>query len=237
MDDLNAPVRLLVAAVFYGCAYLAGLGLFAWMARRRGFATTGIWIVVQAGLLGGLASAGLVQMAFGGGVPGKTLLGALAGGYLSVVLAKRSLGIRRPTGDAWAVALAGGEAIGRLGCFVAGCCYGKAAGVAWAVVDHGAARHPTQLYLASAAAFVLVVLLTLDRYHLPENSLFYVQGLLLCAFRFGIEFYRDGAPHAGLLSIAQWACIGGFLFFGWRLAHLLAPRFRTVRMHLAPAAT
>ena len=72
MEHLGVPLRMLIAALLYGCAYLAGLALFAWMARRRGFATSGIWIVVQAGLLGRLASAGLVQLRFGG-VPGKTL--------------------------------------------------------------------------------------------------------------------------------------------------------------------
>jgi len=236
MEHVDALTRTVVAAFLYGGAYITGLALFAMMARRRGMATSGMWVLVQAGLLGGLASAGLMQVVFTG-TPGKTLLGALAGGYLSVVLAKRALGIERPTGDLWAVALAGGEAVGRIGCFVGGCCFGKATTVAWAVHDHGAARHPTQLYLSAAALLTLGVLLVLDRYRLPQNALFYVQGTLLCAFRFVIEFYRDGSPHAGTLTFAQWACLAGILFFGWKMSHAFASQgTRVFRPRFAPAA-
>jgi phosphatidylglycerol---prolipoprotein diacylglyceryl transferase len=234
MEQLDAMTRMVIAAFVYGCAYLTGLALFAWMARRRGIATAGVFTLMQAGLLGGLASAGLVQLLFTG-APGKTLLGAIAGGYLSVVLAKRALGIRRPTGDLWAVALAGGEAVGRIGCLIGGCCFGKVTAVAWAVHDHGAARHPTQLYLSAAALVTLVVLLAIDRYRLPENTLFYVQGTMLCAARFGIELYRDAAPQVAGLNVAQWACIAGFAFFGWRLAQVLAPAFRLGRVRLLTA--
>jgi phosphatidylglycerol:prolipoprotein diacylglycerol transferase len=222
MEALGEPARTLGAALGYACAYVVGLALFAMMARRRNIATPGVWIIMQAGLLGGLAFAGLTQVLFAA-TPGKTLLGGIAGGYLCVALAKRHLRITRPTGDLWAVALAGGEAVGRIGCFVGGCCFGKAAGVAWAVHDHGAWRHPTQLYLAAAAGCVLVLLLALDRYRLPENALFYIQGVLFCALRLAIEFYRDGAPAFGGLTLAQWACIAGLGFFGWRLAGTVSP--------------
>jgi phosphatidylglycerol:prolipoprotein diacylglycerol transferase len=229
MGELSESARTIGAAIAYACAYGAGLALFAMMARRRGVATAGIWLIMQAGLIGGLAFAGLTQLVFTG-TPGKTLLGGVAGGYLCVVLAKRYLGISRPTGDLWAVAIAGGEAVGRIGCFIGGCCFGKAAGVAWAVHDHGALRHPTQLYMAAAAALVLALLLVLDRYRLPENSLFYVQGVLFCATRLGIEFYRDGAHQYAGLTFAQWACIVGLTFFLWKLARVLAPVFaRPVR--------
>jgi phosphatidylglycerol:prolipoprotein diacylglycerol transferase len=222
MGELSETARTIGAALAYACAYAFGLALFAMMARRRGIATSGVWLIMQAGLIGGLAFAGLTQLLFTG-TPGKTLLGGVAGGYLCVVLAKRYLGIVRPTGDLWAVAIAGGEAVGRIGCFIAGCCFGKAAGVAWAVHDHGALRHPTQLYMSAAAAAVLVLLLALDRYRLPENTLFYAQGVLFCATRLGIEFYRDGAPQYAGLGFAQWACLFGLTFFLWKLASAVAP--------------
>jgi phosphatidylglycerol:prolipoprotein diacylglycerol transferase len=233
MDALGEPARTLGAAVAYAGAYATGLALFAMMAKRRGIATAGIWIIMQAGLIGGLAFAGLAQLPFAG-APGKTLLGGVAGGYLSVVLAKRYLRIARPTGDLWAVALAGGEAVGRIGCFIGGCCFGKTAQIAWAVHDHGALRHPTQLYLAAAAACTLVVLLALDRHRLPENALFYVQGVLFCATRLGIEFYRDAAPQYAGLTFAQWACLAGLAFFGWKLVVTIGPVLtRPVRVRLA----
>ncbi len=49
---------------------------------------------------------------------GKTILGALAGGYVLGELTKWLVGIRFSTGDALAVALPVGQAFGRLGCFL-----------------------------------------------------------------------------------------------------------------------
>ena len=56
---------------------------------------------------------------------GKTVIGAIAGGFLAVEFAKRRLGVRARTGDAYAVALPVGVGIGRFGCAIAGCCYGR----------------------------------------------------------------------------------------------------------------
>jgi hypothetical protein len=126
------------------------------------------------------------------------VLGAIAGGYLSVVLYKRHLGIERPTGDLFAVALCAGEAIGRWGCFFGGCCYGKPSHAAWAVWQHGAWRHPTQIYLSLASLLILGCLLLLERTDPRENALFYFQGLLYCVSRFVIEFFRATRRAVGL---------------------------------------
>jgi phosphatidylglycerol:prolipoprotein diacylglycerol transferase len=221
MEAIPEPLRIVSAGFAYTLAYAFGLALFAWMARRRGLATTGIRFVVIAAVAGGLAGAVIGQLLAGDG-NGKTLLGGIAGGFLAVVVAKRSIGLTRPTGDLFAVALAGGEAVGRWGCFLGGCCYGKIATVAWAVEDHGALRHPTQLYSSVAAAVTLALLVVLERRGtLPENGLFYLQGALLCAARFTIEFYREPGLIAGPFTVAQWACAIGFAFFALRLWTLL----------------
>ena len=109
----------------YALGYLTGLAAFVLMARRRQLATAGIMSV---GLIGGLAGANLAQWLFGGAA-GKTVLGGIAGGYLTIILYKRYLGLRRPTGDLFAVAISAGEAVERWGCFFGGCCYGKACAV------------------------------------------------------------------------------------------------------------
>jgi phosphatidylglycerol:prolipoprotein diacylglycerol transferase len=221
MEALATPLRLGLATVFYTVAYAVGVGLFALMARRRDFETKAVRAVAGAALLGGLVGASFVQLLVSG-EPGKSLLGGIACGWLATIWAKRAMGVRRPLGDAFAFALAGGEAIGRLGCFFAGCCYGKLANVPWAVEDHGAFRHPTQLYSALAALATLAVIAWLERRGaLPANGIFYVQGALLCAFRFAIEFYRD-VPEYGLLTLAQYACVAGFVYFAWRLRALVA---------------
>jgi phosphatidylglycerol:prolipoprotein diacylglycerol transferase len=218
-------VRWLEAAPIYALAYIAAAGVFWWAARRRGLATHGIALVMQAGLIGGLLGANLMQL-FATGLPGKTIEGGILGGWLAVIWAKRRLGITRPTGDLFAFAIPAGEAIGRIGCFIGGCCYGKVATVAWAVYDHGSWRHPTQLYLSLGALATFAAVVAIDRRRvLPENGLFYVQGMLFCATRFGIEFFRDVAPTTLGLTLAQCGCIAGFAVFAILFACLIkAPR-------------
>lgn len=233
MDRLDEHVRWLIAAPIYACAYAVAALVFWLMARRRGMATDGIARVMAAGLIGGLAGANLLQL-FATGLPGKTIEGGIIGGWLAVVWMKRRLGITRPTGDLFALAIPAGEAIGRIACFVGGCCFGKATAFAIAVHDHGAWRHPAQLYLSLAAALSVVVLLAIERRRiLPENGLFYLGGTLFCGDRFAIEFVRTSPSAALGLTLAQWACCIGIAFFGWKLAQLMTPP--RVRRRMAAA--
>jgi phosphatidylglycerol:prolipoprotein diacylglycerol transferase len=219
MDRLDEHVRWLIAAPIYVCAYAAAALVFWQMARRRGMATDATACIMAAGLIGGLAGANLLQL-LATGLPGKTIEGGIAGGWLAVIWMKRQLGITRPTGDLFALAIPAGEAIGRIACFVGGCCYGKMASVAWAVHDHGAWRHPAQLYLAAAAALTLALLAAVERRAvLPENGLFYLGGLLFCIDRFAVEFFRD-VPAPAHVTLAQAACLGGAVFFSWKLRRL-----------------
>jgi phosphatidylglycerol:prolipoprotein diacylglycerol transferase len=115
MDSADTH-RSMLAIAFYIGAYAVGIAAFAVMARRRGIATDGVAVLAMAGLLGGALGAHVLQALFGG-VPGKSLLGGIAAGYAAVVYAKwrLGLGIRRPTGDLFAVAIAAGEAVKRWG--------------------------------------------------------------------------------------------------------------------------
>ena len=83
-------------------------------------------------------------------VGGKTIVGALVGGLISVELAKRYIGLRTSTGDLYAIPLALGIAIGRIGCFLTGLSdntYGTPTNLPWAVnFGDGIPRHPTQIY-------------------------------------------------------------------------------------------
>lgn len=193
------------------------------MAHRRGFAPNVAAFVMTAGLLGGLAGANLVQW-LATGLPGKAIEGGIAGGWIAVVLAKRALRVTRPTGDLFALALPAGEAIGRIACFIGGCCYGKAAAVAWAVHDRDAWRHPAQLYLSFAAAVSFAVLYAIERrMRLPDNALFYAGGMLFCADRFTVDFFREVAATPLGLTVAQLGCCAGFAFFAWKLVALVLP--------------
>jgi phosphatidylglycerol---prolipoprotein diacylglyceryl transferase len=83
-------------------------------------------------------------------VGGKTIVGALAFGLVSVELTKRYIGLHTSTGDLYAIPLALGIAIGRIGCFLTGLSdntYGTPTNLPWAVnFGDNIPRHPTQLY-------------------------------------------------------------------------------------------
>jgi phosphatidylglycerol---prolipoprotein diacylglyceryl transferase len=81
---------------------------------------------------------------------GKTIVGALIFGLIAVELMKRYIGVRQSTGDLYAIPLALGIAIGRIGCFLTGLSdntYGTPTTLPWAInFGDGIPRHPTQLY-------------------------------------------------------------------------------------------
>jgi phosphatidylglycerol---prolipoprotein diacylglyceryl transferase len=215
-----APYHDIASAVFYVLGYGTGIAAFAIIAKRRGLFTSGVWNVAWAGLLGGLVGANIAQWVASLLSPspypmGKTVIGGIIGGYLAVFFYKKYIGLKRPLGDLFAFALCAGEAVGRWGCYFAGCCYGKPWQGAWAISQHDALRHPTQIYLSLAALFTLVVLLFLEkRRTLPENGIFYIQGILFGSFRLAIEFFRDGTTALFLsLNIAQWTSILFIVYF------------------------
>ncbi len=136
----------------------------------------------------------------------KSILGALAGGFLGVALFKRLSGIREPTSDAFARAIPLVMAIGRLGCWGAHCCFGREV-PRWLGVDlgDGVPRIPVQL-VEAAALFALF--LWVDALHrrnrFPDRRLFLVFALY-GAIRFATEPLRE--PIAGALlglTAYQW---------------------------------
>jgi len=139
---------------------------------------------------------------------GRSLLGGMIGGWISVELAKRYYGIKRPMGDAFAFALAAGEAVGRIGCYFNGCCYGKVCDLPWAVEQHGALRHPSQIYSAITAALIFFVLLAYrSNRSYQVGSIFKLYLVLFAASRFLIEFTREQTGLIAGLSVMQWFCL------------------------------
>jgi phosphatidylglycerol:prolipoprotein diacylglycerol transferase len=139
---------------------------------------------------------------------GKTVVGALAGGYAAGELTKKLAGVRFSTGDALAVALPAGQAIGRLGCFFAGCCYGTPCDLPWAVHGHGALRHPVPLYEAVLDLALAVTLFAIRKTPRPPGRLFRYYLIGYGVIRFGLETLR-GEPQRSLgpLSATQWVCL------------------------------
>lgn len=210
-----------------GLSYLVGAAVFLWAARRRRLATEGMAILAGVGFVAGILGAKLTQT-LASGLPlasvanpgGRALLGGLAFGWLGVVVAKRQMGIKRSTGDLFALALPAGEAVGRLGCFYNGCCYGTPWDGPWSVAQHGALRHPAQLYSALTAAVIFGALLWISVSpassgsswregwgERKEGDLFRLYLLLFGLTRFALEFVRWRESTVLGLSPMQWFCL------------------------------
>ena len=211
---------------------LAGYGVGAlvlWIwARSRGLATEGMRLVALSGLGAGVVGARLTQWASVGWHPamldprsgGKSIIGGLACGFVAVLLTKRKLGIRRSTGDGWALAVLAGEAVGRVGCFLNPCCVGTRWGGPFAVFQEGAWRHPAQLYSSASALLLLTFLLWLQPKLPREGDLFRVFVVLYGLSRFGIEFFRERPVVWHGLSVVQLVClevaVSGVLVWVWQ---------------------
>ena len=118
------------------------------------------------------------------------------------------------TCDAFAPGIALGHVTGRLGCFAAGCCYGKPTSVPWAVVftnplaqansgtPLGIPLHPTQLYEAGAELLILIVLLATERRgHRFAGRTFWLYMILYAISRFIIEIFRDD-PRGSVFGVS-----------------------------------
>jgi phosphatidylglycerol---prolipoprotein diacylglyceryl transferase len=103
------------------------------------------------------------------------------------------------------------QAIGRIGCTLNGCCYGKPTDLPWAIVytnPHtngpiGIPVHPTQIYEIIFNLIVFGILLVLRKRLRPDGSLFLVYLTFYSVWRLGIDFIRDGTPFLFGLHQAQ----------------------------------
>ena len=121
------------------------------------------------------------------------------------------------TCDLYAPGLALGHAIGRLGCFSAGCCWGAETSLPWAVTFHDpfanerfgtplhVSLHPSQLYEAGAELLIFGWLLARLRRPHGEGSIIGLYLVLYSVVRFAVEFvrYHDQPLRMGL-SLTQW---------------------------------
>jgi phosphatidylglycerol:prolipoprotein diacylglycerol transferase len=151
--------------------------------------------------------------------------GVYYGGFLLAVLVsvwfirKHRMNTWR-TIDALSIGLAGGQILGRLGCFLAGCCWGKpaSAGFPLAVTFRNAAAaqqvgtplgiplHPAQLYEASFLLLLFLFLIYLFGRRKFDGQIFLTYLLCYSLLRFFVEFFRGdprGSVFGGLLSTSQ----------------------------------
>ena len=160
-----------------------------------------------------------------GGLIGATVAGA-------TYLAWKKLPVWK-IADIIAPSIALGSVLGRIGCLLNGCCYGRACDLPWAIhftadhETHGTGVHPTEIYDALLNLMLYVFLAWLFRRKKFDGQIFafYLIGYALC--RSTVELFRGDYPadhiHAGLFTPAQLVSLPIFIA-GIALAFFLSHR-------------
>ncbi len=229
-------------------AFLAGLWSTNRLARRAGLDSLKIQDLVIYCAIAGLVGAKLLMFVFDWNYyvrnPGEMIslstlraAGVYQGGFLLALgfavwyMKKHRLPVWR-TMDCFAPGIALGHAIGRIGCFLAGCCYGILCNRPWGVafnnpdvkefsnVPVGVPLHPTQLYESAGDLVIFGVLYKLFDPAKRPGGLFFLYLVLYSALRFVVEFFRhhEQAPLFGMdLSHTQWISVLTLLAGLWGL--------------------
>jgi phosphatidylglycerol---prolipoprotein diacylglyceryl transferase len=201
----------------WGFLLMLGFVLATWRAAknapRYGFTSEDVWDVSLIGLFGGIVGARLAYIAqniphfsqhpgeiFAIWTGGMTSFGGFILGIAAGLTACRFKGMNPgDMADLAAVSLPIGYGLGRVGCFLNGCCYGAACDLPWAVRFHLAdgtttpPSHPAQLYSAIAAVIMFAVLLPLEKNRQFRGQIMLAFLFLYGVYRFLAEIVREGA--------------------------------------------
>tara|TARA_R110002096_G_scaffold316010_19_gene510456 strand:+ start:201 stop:926 length:726 start_codon:yes stop_codon:yes gene_type:complete len=193
----------------YGWITLAAIIFGAWLWYRRWKTTDPtLFGIFVGGITGAFVGAKVIYILAEGWLhfgaedfwlqiaAGKSILGALLGGYAGVELTKKLIHYQEPTGDWFAFVVPLGIATGRAGCLRYGCCLGAEcdAETWYAMLDEaGVARWPAAGVELMFNLGVLLVLFQLRKFPSLKGQLFHVYLIAYGVFRFGHEFLR-GTP-------------------------------------------
>ena len=219
--------------VFLAIGFLVGL----WTASRRGLKggvsperilDSGVWLIVGAVIgarllyvityweqsFAGRPFVEVFMVHHGGLVYYGGLIGACLGFILYAWIKKLDLW---KMADVMAPSISLGYAIGRNGCLMNGCCFGRATDVPWCVhfpADHetgGVCVHPTQVYESIMALGLYVFLAWLFRRKKFDGQVFAAYLMGYAAARGFVEFFRgDYTVH----YLGQWATQAHLISFG-----------------------
>ena len=213
----------------YGWLLLAGIAVSAIFWMRLARRDDRLLIIYVAALIGAFMGAKLAYLLAEGwrdfGRPdawlrlatGKSILGALLGGYGAVELAKGWVGYRGVTGDWFAMIAPVGIILGRVGCWLHGCCLGRVCEPHWFTVRDALNTErwpavPIEV-LFNVAMLALFFLLRWRQRLAGQHFHLYLIGY--GTFRFLHEFLRDTPRLAGILTGYQLISIAMIGFGAW----------------------
>lgn len=215
--------KLMTYNVFMVLAIVVGIFIFKKSSDQNNHAMG----IAFSGLLGGALGAKLAMLVVYFGelqraddfslilFSGKSIVGGLIGGFVGVILYKRLFNIKVRMGNRLVVPILVGMAIGRVGCLMNGCCYGKVTNFPLAMrLGDGQYRHPTQIYeiiFDLGLAWYLNQWLKRDPATEP-GKLYQIFINAYLIFRFFIEFIRDEKVIGYHLTYFQIICLFGLVF-------------------------
>lgn len=155
-------------------------------------------------------------------IEGMSVLGGILGGFIGVEIFKKIVGHKESTGDAFAIAIPIGHSIGRIGCLLAGCCFGVHSNLPWAIsypmdsipymihqhmglINNNSTLslsvHPIPIYEIIFNLLLLILLLKIRDKFKTNGSTFRFYLLGYCVFRFFEEFLRADTGIVILLNL------------------------------------
>lgn len=226
-------------------AMALGVSLFSYFGKRRGFhpdflADVSLWMLIG-GILGARLDSALHDWdqhtnplwIFNLREGGFAIHGAIFGGMLGNILRFRKAGYPFLEGLDLALAiLLPPMALGRVGCFLQGCCYGSPCDVPWAINIPGLplARHPVQLYETGMDLLLWPLVLYVFFHSRHQGQTVCTMLMTYAVIRFTAEFFRQTVMW-GPLSREQWGSVTIFALAGLALAFYKGPaRFRPDRV-------
>ncbi|MCY6370109.1 prolipoprotein diacylglyceryl transferase [Clostridium ganghwense] len=219
----------------YGYGAMIAIGivfaliLLSKRSKKKGYDEDKIWdmsmFTIILGVLGGkilyiiteikyiIANPSSIIKDFGSGF---VIYGAIIGGILGIVLYCKKkkwsvLGIL----DLVIPSLPLAQGFGRIGCFLAGCCYGRETHLPIGVIfkdslfaPQGIRLHPTQLYSSAFDFCLALFLIWYDKKERQDGKLFSMYVIIYSIGRFIVEFLRnDPRGNVGILSTSQFIAI------------------------------
>jgi len=147
-----------------------------------------------------------------------------------------------PTGkivDIIAPSLAIGEGIGRIGCFLAGCCFGKPTDLScgviypknsftWSIIGSQAV-YPTQVYSAITLFCIFVILLVIQKYMKFHGQLFLTFLIFHSLYRFIIDFFRYYTPEEHIIMLTTSQFISIIIALGAVISMFIIMKKRLIR--------
>ena len=245
------PIAISSYGVMLAAAFIIGVMITTRLARQRGIDEDAIinltFLVMISAIIGSRLLYVLMHLQeFRGrwiytflplqpdgtiGLSGLIFLGGLIAAVITGVwyVRRKKLPLWK-TADSLAPAVAFGLFLGRIGCFLNGCCFGKACALPWGVKFPGQSPagaimgdvhlHPTQLYSSSYALLIFALLMWLNARKSFDGALTAAFLILYGISRFTVDFFRfyESQMQIGFLDLNQIISLlmiagGVFIFF------------------------